>query len=41
MLATEQSIERPNEYKKQEKYYSGKKKNYTFKKPIITTPKGT
>ena len=39
--STEQSRERPSEYKDQEKYYSGKKKNYTFKNQIITTPKGT
>lgn len=38
--STEQSRERPSEYKKQEKYYSGKKKNHTFKNQIITTPKG-
>merc|ERR1712131_468573 len=25
----------------QEKYYSGEKKNHTFKNQIITTPKGT
>ena len=39
--STEQSRERPSEYKDQEKYYSGKKKNHTFKNQIITTPKGT
>lgn len=38
--STEQSRERPNEYKKQEKYYSGNKKNQTFKNQIITTPRG-
>jgi hypothetical protein len=39
--STEQSRERPSEYEKQEEYYSGKKKNHTFKNQIITTPKGT
>ena len=38
---TEQSRERPSKYEEQEKYYSGKKKNHTFKNQIITTPKGT
>ena len=38
--STEQDRERPSEYEKQEKYYSGKKKNHTFKNQIITTPKG-
>jgi len=39
--STEQSRERPSEYEEQEKYYSGKKKNHTFKNQIITTQKGT
>nr|WP_293160713.1 transposase family protein [Okeania sp. SIO2C9] len=37
----EQSRERPGEYKKTEKYYSGKKKNHTLKNKIITTPKAS
>ena len=39
--SSEQSRERPKESEKPEKYYSGKKKNNTFKNQIITTPKGT
>ena len=39
--SSEQSRERPSEYKDQEKYQIWKKKNYTFKNQIITTPKGT
>ena len=39
--STEQSRERPSEYKDQEKYQIWKKKNHTFKNQIITTPKGT
>ena len=38
---TEQGIERPSEYKNQEKYQIWKKKNYTFKNKIITTLKWT
>ena len=38
---TEQSRERPSEYEKQKKYYSGKKNHHTFKNELITTPKGT
>jgi uncharacterized protein (UPF0335 family) len=37
---TEQSRERPSEYEEQKKYYSGKKKNHTFKNQVITTPNG-
>ena len=37
---TEQARERPKDYEKQKDYYSGKKKNHTFKNQIITTPKG-
>ncbi|MGB3513437.1 MAG: transposase family protein [Microcoleaceae cyanobacterium] len=33
--------ERPSEYKQQEKYYSAKKQNHTFKNQIITTPKAS
>ena len=39
--SSEKSRERPKESEKQEKYYSGKNKNHTFKNQIITTPKGT
>ena len=39
--SSEQSRERPKESEKPEKYYSGNKKNHTFKNQIITTPKGT
>jgi hypothetical protein len=38
--STEQSRERPSEYDEQKKYYSGKKKNHTFKNQVITTPNG-
>ena len=38
--STEQTRERPGEYEEQKKYYSGKKKNHTFKNQIITTPNG-
>jgi hypothetical protein len=38
--STEQSRERPGKYEKQKNYYSGKKKNHTFKNQIITTPNG-
>jgi hypothetical protein len=37
----EQPRERPKEYQEQKKYYSGKKKNHTFKNQVIVTPKGT
>jgi len=37
---TEQARQRPKDYEKQKDYYSGKKKNHTFKNQIITTPKG-
>ena len=36
----EQARERPGEYKEQKKYYSGKKKNHTFKNQIIVLPDG-
>ncbi|GAA6617946.1 transposase family protein [Scytonema sp. NUACC26] len=36
----EQARERPGEYKEQKKYYSGKKKNHTFKNQIIVLPEG-
>lgn len=36
----EQVIERPSSYSEQKKYYSGKKKNHTFKNQIIGLPKG-
>ena len=39
--STEQSRERPGKHEEPKKYYSGKKKNHTFKNQIITTPKGT
>jgi hypothetical protein len=38
--STEQGRERPGEYEKQKKYYSGKKRNHTFKNQLITIPKG-
>ncbi len=38
--SVEQARERPGEYKEQEKYYSGKKKNHTFKNQIIVLPNG-
>lgn len=37
----EQPRERPKEYQEQKKYYSGKKKNYTFKGQLIATSNGT
>lgn len=37
----EQPRERPGEYQEQKKYYSGKKKNHTFKNQLIVTPEGT
>lgn len=37
----EQPRERPEEYEEQKKYYSGKKKNHTFKNQLIVTPNGT
>lgn len=36
----EQPRERPGEYKEQKKYYSGKKKNHTFKNQITVLPDG-
>jgi hypothetical protein len=36
----EQPRQRPKEYKEQKKYYSGKKKNHTFKNQIIVLPSG-
>ena len=36
--STEQPRERPGEYKEQKKYYSGKKKNHTFKNQITVLP---
>ena len=36
----EQPRERPGEYKEQKKYYSGKKKNHTFKNQITVLPNG-
>lgn len=36
----EQPRERPGEYEEQKKYYSGKKKNHTFKNQIIVLPSG-
>ena len=36
----EQPRERPREYKEQKTYYSGKKKNHTFKNQIIVLPSG-
>lgn len=40
MDSAEQLRERPGEYKEQKKYYSGKKKNHTFKNQIIVLPDG-
>ena len=37
----EQPRERPEAYQQQKKYYSGKKKNHTFKNQLIVTPKGS
>lgn len=36
----EQPRERPGEYSEQKKYYSGKKKNHTFKNQLIVLPSG-
>jgi len=36
--STEQSGERPGEYKEQKKFYSGKKKKHTFKNQFIILP---
>ncbi|MBD2002346.1 transposase family protein [Trichocoleus sp. FACHB-40] len=36
----EQPIQRPEEYEEQKKFYSGKKKNHTFKNQFIVTPNG-
>ena len=38
--SAEQPRERPGEYKEQKKYYSGKKKNHTFKNQITVLPDG-
>ncbi|MDF5732280.1 MAG: transposase family protein [Rhizonema sp. PD38] len=38
--SSEHPRERPGEYKEQEKYYSGKKKNHTFKNQITVLPDG-
>jgi hypothetical protein len=38
--STEQPRERPGEYKEQKTYYSGKKKNHTFKNQITVLPSG-
>jgi hypothetical protein len=38
--SSEQPRERPGEYKEQKKYFSGKKKNHTFKNQIIVLPDG-
>lgn len=38
--SAEQPRERPGEYKEQKKYYSGKKKNHTFKNQITVLPSG-
>ena len=40
MDSYEQPIERPGEYKERKKYYSGKKKNHTFKNQLIVLPDG-
>lgn len=37
----EQPRQRPEAYQEQKKYYSGKKKNHTFKNQLIVTPNGT
>ena len=37
----EQPIERPSDYQKQKKYYSGKKKNHTLKNQLIVLPNGS
>ena len=38
--SSEQSRERPGDYQEQKAYYSGKKKNHTFKNQLITLPQG-
>lgn len=40
MDSYEQPIERPGEYEKQKKYYSGKKANHTRKSQLIVLPNG-
>ncbi|BAY50258.1 transposase (plasmid) [Scytonema sp. HK-05] len=40
MDSAEQLRERPREYTEQKKYYSGKKKNHTFKNQITVLPNG-
>ena len=37
----EQPIARAKDYQEQKKFYSGKKKNHTFKNQIISLPNGT
>ena len=38
--SSEQHRERPGNYQEQKKFYSGKKKNHTFKNQFIVTPNG-
>lgn len=38
--STEQARERPGDQKEQQKYFSGKKKQHTFKNQLITLPEG-
>lgn len=38
--STEQPIERPTDNQEQKEYFSGKKKNHTFKNQLIVLPKG-
>ena len=38
--SAEQNIPRPQDYEKQKKIYSGKKKNHTLKNPLIVLPLG-
>jgi hypothetical protein len=38
--STEQARERPGDNKEQKRFYSGKKKNHTFKNQIISLPEG-
>jgi hypothetical protein len=38
--SSEQPRERPGDYKEQKKYYSGKKKDHTFKNQITVLPDG-
>lgn len=39
--STETRRQRPSDYQKQKEYYSGKKKDHTWKNQLITTPFGT